>query len=530
MLRHGQEIGALAIVLGLLLTGRARADQDPAVLRGVQWLKTHANNQGAGESALSGLALVKAGATAADPALQVYLRKLDGRFNGSLYTPERAGPGGASIYEAAITAMLYANLAPEAYRPRIQAIADYLMANQQAAGGWDYAHRSAGDCSISQYGVLGLWESENAGIKIPPRVWENAARFYLSVQDPDGGWRYHPDEPGGTATVSMTAAGVGSLLVCQRQLEPYRHASDTGNPLLAPLVADPTDRGGQKVSVSNQAINAAVNRGRAWIGSHFVPAKDSPVFGPSVYYGLYGMERVGALAGRDQIGGLDWFVRGRSFILGSQEGDGHWTTQHGDHPNTAWAVLFLVRATSQSLRKIEIKRLGAGMLIGGRGLPKDLSTLTVAGGRVLTQPMNGAIEGMLATLEDARSDQADAALAGLVDRYRAEGPAALRPHRDRFLRMLKTDPDPGIRGVAAWALARCQDLTLVPELIGALEDPDDQVVSEARGGLELLSRKLEGFGPASGADAAAKHAAAQKWREWYDGAKSPSYSRDPETP
>ena len=73
---------------------------------------------------------------------------------------------------------------------------------------------------------------------------------------------------------------------------------------------------------------------------------------------------------------------------------------------------------------------------------------------MLAQPMNGAIESMLSVLEDPRAEQADSALAGLVGRYRVEGAAVLRPHRERFRKLLAEDPDPGIRGVAAWALAQ----------------------------------------------------------------------------
>ena len=46
------------------------------------------------------------------------------------------------------------------------------------------------------------------------------------------------------------------------------------------------------------------------------------MMGQSVYYGLYGMERIGALTGRKTISGIDWYDRGRSFILGSQEATG----------------------------------------------------------------------------------------------------------------------------------------------------------------------------------------------------------------
>ncbi len=62
--------------------------------------------------------------------------------------------------------------------------------------------------------------------------------------------------------------------------------------------------------------------------------------------------------------------------------------------------------------------------------------MTVAGGRVVSRPMNGAIEGMLAVLEDPRAEQADAAVAGLVERYYREGPDALRPFKPRFRKML----------------------------------------------------------------------------------------------
>ncbi len=47
--------------------------------------------------------------------------------------------------------------------------------------------------------------------------------------------------------------------------------------------------------------------------------------------------------------------------------------------------------------------------------------MTVAGGRVMSRPMNGAVEGMLAVLEDPRAQEADSAFSGLVSRY-SEGP------------------------------------------------------------------------------------------------------------
>ena len=142
--------------------------------------------------------------------------------------------------------------------------------------------------------------------------------------------------------------------------------------------------------------------------------------------------------------------------------------------------------------------------------------MTVAGGRVVSRPMNGAIEGMLAVLDDPRAEQADAAVSGIVERYYAQGPEALRPHKIRFRKML-ADRDHGIRRVAAWALARTGDLDVVPPLIDAMVVPneEEEVVAAIRMGLELLSRKIKGLGPPSPSIPDERIAAARKWREWY---------------
>src|SRR4051812_24838656 len=146
--------------------------------------------------------------------------------------------------------------------------------------------------------------------------------------------------------------------------------------------------------------------------------------------------------------------------------------------------------------------------------------------------MNGAVEGMLAVLEDPRAENADSALAGLVARYNVEGPGVLRPVKDRFRKLL-SDRDPGLRRVAAWALARTGDLDVVPDLIAALTDDDPSVVETAKLGLQLLSRKIEGLGPPSPSTPEQRQAAARKWRDWYDRIRPldlEGQDDDPDTP
>jgi hypothetical protein len=282
--------------------------------------------------------------------------------------------------------------------------------------------------------------------------------------------------------------------------------------LLKPLVAEGR-QGPYDVVVKAAAVEQGIRRGMAWLGANFTTAGGEQI-GHSAYYGLYGIERIGGLADRDTIGRVNWFERGRQFIYANQQPAGNWDSEYGTVCNTVWAILFITKSTAKSIRKIEVKRLGAGTLLGGRYLPKDLSNLTVAGGRVVARPMNGAVEGMLAVLEDPRAEGADAALSGLVTRFRAEGPGALRPYKDRFRKML-SDRDPDLRRIAAWALARTGDLDVVLALIGALTDREEDVVRTAREGLQLLSRKIEGLGPPLPSTAEERRKAAERWRSWY---------------
>ena len=311
----------------------------------------------------------------------------------------------------------------------------------------------------------------------------------------------------------MTAAGVGSLLLCKRQLERYREAKHSINSLLTPLT--PTNFSqNYEIATSLVQIDQAIKKGMAWLGGINISAQTG-MLGQSINYGLYGIERVAALADRQTIGRVDLPEKGRVYLKSTQKPDGSWAGTYGDEMNTVWAILFLTKSTAKSIKRVTIKRLGAGTLVGGRYLPKDLTSMTVAGGKIMNRPMNGAVEGMLAVLEDPRAQTADTAVSGLIERYLRAGPEVLRPFKDRFRKLL-TDRDPGMRQVAAWALSRTADLDVVPDLIGALVDPEENVVTAASLGLQLLSRKLEGLGPPTPSTPDQRKEAAKAWRAWYE--------------
>jgi hypothetical protein len=510
--------GQFAGFAGLLLVvtffaTTADAQQEPAVNSAVQFLRK-STGRPPGELAMIALALMKAEVPHNDPAVQSCMSKLRERFgSGGSYSP--AMGDGSGTYEAAATIMALTTEDADMNRSLISVVASYIASHQNVNGSWDYTGRSAGDTSISQYAVLGLWEAENVGVDVSPSVWDRAASWYISVQSSVGSWNYHRDDGSSPETCAMTAAGIGSLLICQRQLERYRTTRRDNSSLMTPLVTDAL-RDGFKPSTSATSVDAAVKRGMAWLSANFAPANPA-LAGQTPYYMLYGVERIGALAEKQTLGKVDWYTRGRDFIRSTQKPDGTWHSTHGIEMNTCWSILFLVKSTAKTIQKITIRKLGAGTLLGGRELPKDLSSLTVAGGRVVSRPMNGAIEGMLAVLEDPRADVADAAVAGMVDRYYKEGPDSLRPFKARFRRML-SDKDVGVRGVAAWALAHTGDLDVIPRLIDVLVTPneDEEVVGSARMGLLLLSRKTDGFGPPNPSTAEERKAAAHKWREWFE--------------
>jgi hypothetical protein len=500
----------LGVILGVVEPGRTHGQQEQAVVSGVQYLRGHYANKPPGESALIALALLKAEVPPTDPAITACLDRCRSRFTSSAYIPQLAD--GRGVYEAAALVMALVTQDAVENRGWIQIVTTYLLGAQKANGSWDYTQREKGDTSISQYAVLGLWEAENGGMNVPPSVWDRAADWYMSTQSSAGSWTYHRDDARGSETLSMTAAGVGSLLICQRQLERYRQSRRGSSPLMTALTTETTQVDFKPTTTSAQ-IEQAIKRGMSWLSANFTTGNSSTV-GPSPYYMLYGIERIGGLADRQTIGRLDWYERGRAFIRSSQKGDGSWNATHGVEVNTVWAMLFLTKSTAKTIQRIQIQRLGAGTLLGGKGLPKDLTSMTVAGGRVVSRPMNGAIEGMLAVLEDPRADQADAAVAGLEDRYYREGPDVLRPYKARFRKML-SDRDPGVRRVAAWALAHTEDLDVVPLLIDALMDGADEVVASAQLGLQVLSRKIAGLGPPSPATPEERRAAAERWRDWY---------------
>ncbi len=211
------------------------------------------------------------------------------------------------------------------------------------------------DNSNSQYGALGVWSAEDAGTEVSSRYWERVRQHWLASQLPTGLWGYTAGERDGRLT--MTVAGLTTLLVAEDQLG-------------AAAAADPTGR---------SPFTPAVARGLAWL-----EADDHAVTLPDDWptYALYGIERAGLASGFKTFGRHDWYreLAARQLLL--QQADGSWAGSGDPVVDTAFTLLFLARGRHPVLMdKLRFDGAWASR-------PNDLAHLTTFASRSLERPFN----------------------------------------------------------------------------------------------------------------------------------------------
>lgn len=282
----------------LLESWRAEyGDKNPGGVRGV--------SRG-GERALVGYTLLKAGRAHDDAAVQQLVAGL--AFDEIEQT-----------YDVACTLLLLEAQDARAHRAWIAELASKLLEWQHDVG-WGYP--SGNDLSNTQYGALGLWAASRAGVAIPPQAWRSLSSAVEKYRTKRGGFAYASGADGG-ATGSMTAAGIGTLALCEMQLA------------LAGALGP-----AEELSLQEE-------RGRAleWLAGVF-SVTTNPGGGGSAHYWLYGLERMAAFSGLERIGERDWYGEGAGWLVATQGESGAWG---GDRVETCFAVLFLARAAQTSL-------------------------------------------------------------------------------------------------------------------------------------------------------------------------------------
>jgi hypothetical protein len=432
------------------------------------------------------------------------------------------------LYSKAIAIIFLTELDPKQYGDLIRKYVELLPAHQKEHGGFGYYGQPTGDTSQTQYTALAYWEMLNNGIAPDADAVQKCLNWLLRTQDPTGLWGYQGIDPGSETLVaqtdrpgaSMAAAGLSSALILGnavglltaegRGLEGTAATTVVDNlPAALKQVEQQTTARVPVLPAGNvdpKRLAACVARGRGWWDKNFViTISEFP------HYYLYSIERMksfeGYLHGEEEEE-PKWYDAGVEWLRSSQSADGSWYDgSTGQEVATAFSVLFLLRSTQQTIKA----RLGEGTLVGGRGLPRDLSKVRLRGGRLVVQQTPTELDQLLELMEEGEGGDLDA----LIDNPAALEVGEVTPEAARRLQQAVRGGPPETRRLAVRALGRARNLDFVPTLIFALTDPDRAVVREARDALQSVSRQFEGFGPPDNFDEDGRARAIVRWKAWY---------------
>jgi hypothetical protein len=171
---------------------------------------------------------------------------------------------------------------------------------------------------------------------------------------PDGEWAY--TGYGDMGRMSMTVAGITTLLVAEDQLDARAVVANLGHPPFAPALLH---------------------------GLNWLEAGDNSVNLPMSWrtYALFGLERAALASGFKYFGTHDWYRELATEQLSSQENDGSWT---GTTPivDTSYTLLFL----SRGRHPIFMNKLRFDGYWANR--PRDIANLTHFAASELERPLN----------------------------------------------------------------------------------------------------------------------------------------------
>jgi hypothetical protein len=426
------------------------------------------------------------------------------------------------IYTAGLSLIFLVSLDPVKYKPEIDCLMQFLYAKQKKHGGWGYFDRDTGDTSMTQYGVLGSWEARQAGYNLPPDAMDSVANWLLRTQDPSGGFGYQgivapegANVPQEEVRHCLTAAGGGCIYILTDlfQMEMVSKKKDDLPSALKEVRAKETPKtsGGIQTRISAKQLRDSQLRTQEWMKKNYTIKPDHDF----KYYYLYALERY--MSFRDLIEQTSeaepkWYNDGVEFLTKTEAADGSWDDHCGKTAGTAFGVLFLVRATKTIIEKA--KNFGPGVLVGGRGLPKENERMEIKNGQLVTQQSLGVADDLLKMLDDTKDADYEKALEMMADLPSQQVESLLSKHGEK-LRKLTREQEPEARMAAVVALGKSRNLDNVPALIYALTDPDREVVIEARKALERISRNPAGFGPKDDYNEEQRRNAVEKWKAWY---------------
>lgn len=435
-------------------------------------------------------------------------------------------------YEAAVSTLLLAAVDAQKFYGDLQNLKRYFDAVQMPHGGFTYPGEKQGDVSQTQYALLAIWTLDRNGIALDEQRVQAAARWLMRIQDRDGPWPYHGDDPGPDKplidqqkiTLSMALAGGSSLLIAGDALRLWgdtRQGKPTGRsdlPLAVKLLQDDSGESRPaKVSLRGDSVGRSVRLMEQWRADHNY--QRSPI--DWYYYQLYTIERYESFL--EITGGLpkdpspDWYDRGVEELRRYQTPDGGWedASKSQPHISTAFAILFLIRSTQQANQPAI-----SAVAHGGKGFPKNLSGSRVIDGQVVSQRPMLQMETFLTQLEEhARLENIDENAWTTEDptsllRFSAD-PQEREIQLERLERLVRASHSWNIQCASARLLALNDEMRSIPSLIIALDSPHPSVRRCVRDALRSISRKFEGFGMPDNPTDLQVRTAQRSWQDWY---------------
>jgi hypothetical protein len=170
--------------------------------RGLKYLDSRPSDEfyRLGGLCLAGLAFLKAGrpehphVAAALAACQAMAAK----------GPDKITTSECDIYSTGLAIIFLSALDGSAHRQEIGVFVRSFELRQIPGGAWGYQGDPLGDTSMTQYGALGLWEAAAAGYPVPLDCAGRMLGWLMRTQDLEGGWAYHPEDPGSYQLVSQS--------------------------------------------------------------------------------------------------------------------------------------------------------------------------------------------------------------------------------------------------------------------------------------------------------------------------------------
>ncbi len=435
------------------------------------------------------------------------------------YETVKRGYPDESFYSAGLAIILLSEVNPKAHAGTLNYFINLLKQRQKKHGGWGYTNKQTGDTSQTQYAALSLWEAHRHRIGVDAEQVANLSEWLIRTQAPDGAWGYQGEvAPTGKrvkqdeVSLSMVSAALGSVMITIDLfgiMGPNQSvASEEELPQGVSVAGDKADRPAPRLSgkqVDREKLVKSYEDGAKYLEENFNINNKSW----QVYY-LYALERFRGF--EEFLTGVapespKWYNQGYDYLLANQKSPGIWDKGCGEASDTAFAVLFLQRSTQKILRA----SIGEGLMLSGRGLPKNLGDIRLDGGQIVAQQEKTAVEDLLSMLDEDQAAKLDA-LSGDPTALIATD---LDAKSARRLEQLIRSGPPEVRLLAVRALGRSGDLDYVPSLLYGLTDPDRRVVLASRDGLRFVSRKFNGYGLSDRFSENQRYEAKTKWEEWY---------------